>query len=87
MTVAPRRAPGGRPNRSGLVLALALAAAVACAHPASSSLDSSKVQRCPNAPLVCMDGDYRCTYDTTQHCEACSCVPGVQSPTSPFVPR
>ncbi len=58
-----------------------------CSGQSHSAAGEKTIARCPNAPLVCVEGDYRCTYDSTRRCEACSCVPGVQSPTSPFVPR
>lgn len=71
-----------------MLLALLGATAWAgCAGQSRSSGGEASAARCPNAPLVCVEGDYRCAYDSTRHCEACSCVPGVQSPTSPFVPR
>jgi hypothetical protein len=60
---------------------------VGCAGESRNAGGEKSIPRCPNAPLVCVEGDYRCTYDSTRNCEACSCVPGVQSPTSPFVPR
>ena len=70
-----------------LLALLGSAAWAGCAGQTRSSSGEATVARCANAPLVCVEGDYRCAYDSTRHCEACSCVPGVQSPTSPFVPR